>query len=67
MRVAFGSDHAGWLLRARILETLRERGDEVIDCGPPELVQGDDYPEGIPSLQPDLPAGENPHRLAIFL
>jgi ribose 5-phosphate isomerase B len=45
MRVAFGSDHAGWLLRARILETLREREDEVIDCGPPELVQGDDYPD----------------------
>lgn len=45
MRVAFGSDHAGWSLRQRILDELRARGMEVVDCGPPEPVPGDDYPD----------------------
>ena len=45
MRVAFGSDHAGWALRQRILDELRGRGMEVVDCGPPEPVPGDDYPD----------------------
>ena len=44
MRVAFGCDHAGWALRERILAELRPRA-EVIDCGPAELVPGDDYPD----------------------
>ena len=45
MRVAFGCDHAGWPLRERLLATLRERGIEVVDCGSPEPVPGDDYPD----------------------
>ena len=45
MRVAFGSDHAGWPLRARILRELREGGHEAVDCGPAEMVPGDDYPD----------------------
>jgi ribose 5-phosphate isomerase B len=44
MRVAFGCDHAGWILRERILAELRQRA-EVVDCGPAELVPGDDYPD----------------------
>lgn len=45
MRVAFGADHAGWPLRQRILDELRGRGVDVVDCGPPEPVPGDDYPD----------------------
>lgn len=45
MRVAFGTDHAGWTLRGRILDELRARGHDVVDCGPDELVPGDDYPD----------------------
>jgi len=45
MRVAFGCDHAGWPLRDRILTELRARGFEVVDCGPSEMVPGDDYPD----------------------
>lgn len=45
MNVAFGSDHAGWPLRERILAELRARGATVVDCGPPEPVPGDDYPD----------------------
>jgi ribose 5-phosphate isomerase B len=45
MRVAFGSDHAGWPLRARILRELSAGGHELVDCGPAEMVPGDDYPD----------------------
>jgi RpiB/LacA/LacB family sugar-phosphate isomerase len=45
MRVAFGSDHAGWPLRERILSELRDLGHEVVDTGPAEPVPGDDYPD----------------------
>jgi ribose 5-phosphate isomerase B len=45
VKVAFGSDHAGWPLRERILSELRDGGFEVVDCGPANAVPGDDYPD----------------------
>ena len=45
MKVAFGSDHAGWALRTRILSVLRDDGFDVVDTGGPEPVPGDDYPD----------------------
>jgi ribose 5-phosphate isomerase B len=45
MNVAFASDHAGWPLRARLLAELASLGHQVVDCGPPEIVPGDDYPD----------------------
>lgn len=33
MRVAIGSDHAGFLLKERLIVLLRERGHEVMDMG----------------------------------
>jgi ribose 5-phosphate isomerase B len=50
MRVAFACDHAGWPLRDRILTELRTRGVEIVDCGPPALVPGDDYPDGAAAV-----------------
>jgi ribose 5-phosphate isomerase B len=45
MRVAFGSDHAGWPLRARVFDELAAGGHELVDVGSPERVPGDDYPD----------------------
>jgi ribose 5-phosphate isomerase B len=45
MKVAFGSDHAGWPLRAPILAELRATGFDIVDCGSEEVVPGDDYPD----------------------
>jgi ribose 5-phosphate isomerase B len=45
MRVAFGSDHAGWPLRARVFDELAAGGHELVDVGTPERVPGDDYPD----------------------
>jgi RpiB/LacA/LacB family sugar-phosphate isomerase len=45
MKVAFGSDHAGWVLREPLLAALRSDGFEIVDCGPGEPIAGDDYPD----------------------
>jgi ribose 5-phosphate isomerase B len=45
MRIAFGSDHAGWPLREPILDELLSSGFDIVDCGPDHPVPGDDYPD----------------------
>ena len=44
MRVYLGSDHAGFELKARLIEWLDSAGHEPVDCGPETYVQDDDYP-----------------------
>ena len=44
MRVYLGSDHAGFELKARLIEWLASAGHEPVDCGPERYVQDDDYP-----------------------
>lgn len=50
MRVAFSSDHAGWPLRERIFRELTADGHEIVDCGGPEMVPGDDYPDAAAAV-----------------
>jgi ribose 5-phosphate isomerase B len=58
MRVAFGSDHAGWPLRAPILAELRSSGLEIVDCGSQEPVPGDDYPDVAAAVGRAVAAGQ---------
>ena len=44
MRVYLGSDHAGFELKARLIEWLAGAGHEPVDCGPRAYVPDDDYP-----------------------
>jgi ribose 5-phosphate isomerase B len=44
VRVYLGSDHAGFDLKARLLEHLRDAGHEPVDVGARELDPDDDYP-----------------------
>jgi ribose 5-phosphate isomerase B len=44
MRVYLGSDHAGFELKARLVEHLRGLGHEPIDCGAHSFDPQDDYP-----------------------
>ena len=44
MQVFLGSDHAGFELKARLVEWLSANGHEPEDCGPPTFVEDDDYP-----------------------
>jgi ribose 5-phosphate isomerase B len=44
MRVYLGSDHAGFELKAYLIEHLSGAGHEVVDCGPAAYDPDDDYP-----------------------
>jgi ribose 5-phosphate isomerase B len=44
MRVYLGSDHAGFELKAALLEHLTAAGHQVTDCGALEYQPDDDYP-----------------------
>jgi ribose 5-phosphate isomerase B len=44
MRVYIGSDHAGFELKASLLEHLPTLGHEVVDCGALTFDPDDDYP-----------------------
>jgi ribose 5-phosphate isomerase B len=44
MRVFLGSDHAGFELKARLIDHLTATGHEPIDCGPYSYDPEDDYP-----------------------
>ena len=57
MRVAFAADHAGWPLRARVMDELVALGHEVVDCGTPEPVPGDDYPDAAASVASAITTG----------
>lgn len=45
MIVAFGCDHAGFPLKARLLDAITDAGHEALDCGAHELIPDDDYPD----------------------
>ena len=44
MRVYLGSDHAGFELKAALIEWLASAGHEPVDCGPEAYNPDDDYP-----------------------
>jgi ribose 5-phosphate isomerase B len=44
VRVYLGSDHAGYELKARLVEWLTAAGHQPVDCGPGKLDDADDYP-----------------------
>jgi ribose 5-phosphate isomerase B len=44
MRVFLGSDHAGFELKAHLLEHLRSLGHDPVDCGALSYNPDDDYP-----------------------
>jgi ribose 5-phosphate isomerase B len=45
MRVAVGTDHAGFPLKPWTLEIIRSLGHEVVDCGAQTVIPDDDYPD----------------------
>jgi ribose 5-phosphate isomerase B len=45
MKVAIGTDHAGFVLKLVIVDTIVGLGHDIEDCGAYALVPGDDYPD----------------------
>ncbi|HTS75652.1 MAG TPA: ribose 5-phosphate isomerase B [Bryobacteraceae bacterium] len=56
MRIALGSDHAGFELKREMMDFVRSLGHETIDVGAFEYDAGDDYPDFAAAL------GEAVHR-----
>jgi ribose 5-phosphate isomerase B len=65
VRVYLGSDHAGFELKQRLVEVLRERGHEPVDCGPVEYDAEDDYPPYV--LLAATRAASDPESVGIVL
>lgn len=47
MKILLASDHAGFELKKKIFLYLKERGFDVVDCGPDEFDPDDDYPDFV--------------------
>jgi ribose 5-phosphate isomerase B len=45
MKIYVATDHAGFQLKEEVKAHLKEKGDEVYDCGASTLEAGDDYPK----------------------
>ncbi|MGI9605851.1 MAG: ribose 5-phosphate isomerase B [Acidimicrobiales bacterium] len=56
-RVAFGSDHAGFTLKAHLISHLSEQGYQVIDLGT-DSEESVDYPEFCAAVGRSVVAGE---------
>ncbi len=56
MRVGISSDHAGFELKERLKENLRERGVTLVDFGP-ETPDSTDYPDWARKVAREVAAG----------
>jgi ribose 5-phosphate isomerase B len=45
MKIAIGADHAGYFLKADLVEYLRAQGNDVIDLGTDNPTEPKDYPD----------------------
>ena len=45
MAIYIASDHRGFKLKKFIIETLKEQGYEMVDLGPEEYDESDDFPD----------------------
>jgi ribose 5-phosphate isomerase B len=45
MKIAVGSDHAGFPLKRTVVDAIRDHGHEIVDCGAFAVDAGDDYPD----------------------
>ena len=65
MRVYLGSDHAGFELKARLVEHVRSLGHEPVDCGAHTFDPEDDYP--APCITTGARVVADPGSLAIVI
>ena len=57
MRIAIGVDHAGYTLKAEIVDLIRERGEEILDFGT-DSTESVDYPDYACKVARAVAAGE---------
>jgi ribose 5-phosphate isomerase B len=47
MKIYIGTDHAGYVLKEKLVNSLRVQGHEIIDKGAFNYNEGDDYPDFV--------------------
>lgn len=47
MKIFIGTDHAGYVLKEKLVATLKAKGHEVVDKGALEYDEHDDYPDFV--------------------
>ena len=57
MRIAIGSDHRGWQVKARLVKTLQDAGHEVFDLGT-NSADSVDYPDIASAVSARVSANE---------
>jgi ribose 5-phosphate isomerase B len=65
VRVYLGSDHAGYELKARLVDHIMTLGHEPVDCGPHAYDAEDDYPPYV--LLAATRAAQDPGSVGIVL
>ncbi len=65
MKLALGSDHAGYPLKAHLVAFLRAQGHEVLDLGTDSPDRSVDYPDYARAVAEKVAAGEVERGLAI--
>jgi ribose 5-phosphate isomerase B len=65
MRVYLGSDHAGFELKGRLVEHLKQAGHDPVDCGAHTFDAEDDYPP--PCIAAAARAAADPGSLCIVI
>ena len=65
MKIALGSDHAGYNYKEAVKQLLIEEGHEVIDFGAQSLVPGDDYPDFVIPLARAVSEGRVERGIAV--
>jgi len=45
MKIAIGTDHAGFPLKQTVIDAVRDNGHDIVDCGAYQIEPGDDYPD----------------------
>src|SRR5258706_15396933 len=59
MRIYIASDHAGYNLKNVVLHYLIDRGYDVVDCGPYEYNEADDYTDYVASAASEVSQSPN--------
>jgi len=59
VRIAIGSDHAGYDLKVFLRDRLASQAVEVHDVGPDRLEPGDDYPDFARAVADSVARGES--------
>ncbi|MFH1200740.1 MAG: RpiB/LacA/LacB family sugar-phosphate isomerase [bacterium] len=65
MKIYIGTDHAGYVLKEKLVSSLKGQGYEVIDMGAFEYNESDDYPDFVVPVARAV--SENPNVRGIIL